>query len=113
MPSPEQKRKTKTRVERMSVPFCTVREDDTRGAKHGRTWWQYDHWKARDATKGTQKEKISFQDNLHMKDWMKLSVPWDLASRRHVGLQRNETGSGPDLTFGWRFFIISSFRFLQ
>ena len=55
MPSLEQKRKIKTRFEIMSVPFHTVREDDTRGAKHGQSWWQYDHWKAKDATKGARK----------------------------------------------------------
>ena len=51
MPSPEQKRLIKTQLELMSVPFYTVREDDSRGAKHRLSQWQYDHWKARDATK--------------------------------------------------------------
>ena len=41
----------------MSVLFLTVREDDTRGAKHGQSRWQYDHWKAKDATKGARKRK--------------------------------------------------------
>ena len=35
MPSPEQERKIKTQFEIMSVPFFTMREDDSRGAKHG------------------------------------------------------------------------------
>ena len=67
MPSQELKRKIKTRFEIMSVPFYTVREDDTRRAKHGQNPWQYDHWKARDATKGAQKRK--YRSILHR--WQK------------------------------------------
>ena len=52
MPSPAQTRKIITRFEIMSVPCCTVKEDDCLGAKHGRERWQYDHWKAKDATRG-------------------------------------------------------------
>ena len=40
----------------MSVPFLTVREDDSRGAKHGQTQCQYDHCKASDAKKGAWKK---------------------------------------------------------
>ena len=40
----------------MSVPFLTVREDNSRGAKNGLSQWQYDHWKARDETKGAMKK---------------------------------------------------------
>ena len=67
MPSPEQKRKIKTRFEIMSVPFYTVREDDTRRAKHGQNPWQYDHWKARGATEGAQQRK--YRSILHR--WQK------------------------------------------
>ena len=60
MPSPEQTRKIKTRFEIASVPFSTVREDDSRRAKHGRERLQYDHWKAKDATRRRIQEKLPF-----------------------------------------------------
>ena len=60
MPSPEQTRKIKTRFEILSVPFYTVKEDDSRGAKHGRERWQYDHWKAKAATRRRIQEKLPF-----------------------------------------------------
>ena len=50
-----ERRKIRSQFEVMSVPFYPVREGDTRGAKHGQTQWQYDHWKARDATMGAKK----------------------------------------------------------
>ena len=66
MPSPEQTRKIKTRFEKMSVPFYIVKEDDSRGAKHARERWQYDHWKAKDATKAVLKRNYcSFWHRLH------------------------------------------------
>ena len=46
VPSPEQKR--------------TNFKDDSRGAKHGLSQWQYDHWKAGDATKGARKKGKDF-----------------------------------------------------
>ena len=30
--------------------------EDPRGAKHGLSQWQYEHWKAKDATKGPRKK---------------------------------------------------------
>ena len=48
-PLPEQRRKIKTQFEIMSVPCYIVRMDHSRGARHGQTQWQYDHWKAKDA----------------------------------------------------------------
>ena len=35
-------------------------KDDSRGAKHGLSQWQYDHWKAGDARKGARKKGKDF-----------------------------------------------------
>ena len=35
----------------MSVPFYTLREDDSRGANHGIERWFCDHWKTEDGTR--------------------------------------------------------------
>ena len=67
MPSPKQQRKIKTQFEIMSVPFFKVREDDSRGAKHGLTQWQYDHWKAKDAKKKCEEERERFYCGRKMK----------------------------------------------
>ena len=43
-------RKIKNRFEIMSNPLYSIKEDDSRGPRHGPQQWQYDHWKAKDAT---------------------------------------------------------------
>ena len=48
---------------KMSVPFYTVREDDSLGAKHGRKRWQYAHWKAKYVTKVVLKR--NYRSMLH------------------------------------------------
>ena len=55
MPSPEQTTKNKNRFEIMSNPFCSFEEDDSRGPRHGQQQWQYDHWKAKDVTRGLRR----------------------------------------------------------
>ena len=54
MPLPDQIKKIKNRFEIMSNPFYFMKEEDSRGSRHGPQQWQYDHWKAKDAKKGTQ-----------------------------------------------------------
>ena len=56
MPSPERKRIITTQFVMMSVPFFSEGDDGSRGAKYGQSWWQYDHWKARDASKGARQQ---------------------------------------------------------
>ena len=55
MPSPKQKRKIKTEIEIMSDSYYTVREGSSRGAGHGETQLQHDHWKAKDARVASKK----------------------------------------------------------
>ena len=38
------------------VQMARTERIPSRGAKHGQSQWQYDHWKARDATKGARKK---------------------------------------------------------
>ena len=61
--SPEKTRNIKSRFEIMSVPFCTMQEDDSRWAKHGRERWQYDHWKAKKRDKRRIQEIDGVQTN--------------------------------------------------
>ena len=44
------------------MPCALARTEriQSRGAKHGERKWQYDHWKARDATKGARKKGKHF-----------------------------------------------------
>ena len=56
MPSPEQKRKIRTQFDIMSVPYYIVRVDDSRGARHGESQWQCDHWQAKDAKRRARKK---------------------------------------------------------
>ena len=58
-PRPNRKERFKTQFEMISVPFSSVREDDSRGAKHWQTQWQYDFWKARDAKRSAKTGKDS------------------------------------------------------
>ena len=48
MPSSEQRRKNKSQFEILAVQCYTVKTDNLRGASHGQSQWQYDHWKAKD-----------------------------------------------------------------
>ena len=57
MPSPEQRRKIRSHSELMSMPYDVVKTDCSRGAKHGETQWQYDHWKAKDAQRHVTRKK--------------------------------------------------------
>ena len=49
--------KIKTQFEIMSVPYLVVKMDYSRGARHGLTQWQDDHWKAEDAKPHAEKKK--------------------------------------------------------
>ena len=56
MPSLEQQRKIKSQFEIFSIPSYVVKTDDSRGARHGQSQWQYDHWKAKDAKRHAAKK---------------------------------------------------------
>ena len=45
----------KNRFEVKSNPFFPMKENDSRGPRHGPQQWQYDHWKAKHATRGLKR----------------------------------------------------------
>ena len=97
VPSPEQKTKIKTQFEIMSVPFHTVREDDSRGAKHGVSQWQYYQWKARNATKGAKKRGKGFivqrwkEDETYRRSLRNDKSPYtEMSPRRLRGMRDSE-----------------------
>ena len=53
-PSLEQKRKIQSQFEILSLPSHIVKADNSRGALHGQSQWQYDHWKAKDTKRNAQ-----------------------------------------------------------
>ena len=60
MPSTVQRRKCKTQFEIMSVPYCIVRVDHIRSARHGESQRQYDLWKSTGAKRSARKTGEKF-----------------------------------------------------
>ena len=60
MLSTEQNRKNKSQFEILSIPFYIVKKDYSRGAKHGLSQEQYDHFRAKDSTRNAQKKKYVY-----------------------------------------------------
>ena len=54
MPSPEQTGKIKNRIGIISNPLHFLKEGQS-GERHGTKQWQYDYWKAKDATTNVHK----------------------------------------------------------
>ena len=54
LPSLEQTEEIKNQSDIMSNPLFITKEGHT-GERHGPTQWQYDHWKATDATTAVKK----------------------------------------------------------
>ena len=44
-------------LEILSIPYYILKTDFSRGAKHGSTQWQYDHWKAKDTKRNALKKE--------------------------------------------------------
>ena len=54
MPMPEHKRKIRSKFEILSTPYYIVKRTYSRGARHGQSQWQYDHWKAKETRRNAQ-----------------------------------------------------------
>ena len=66
IPSTKQKRKIKNQFEVLSIPCYNAEKDYSRGAKHGASQDQHDHFKARDSTRNALKKKyVSITDRWH------------------------------------------------
>ena len=81
MPSPEQTDKIKNRIDITSNPLYTMKEGHT-GERHGPKQWQYEHWKAKDATEGAKKRRYKPIEHRWLTDIAfresKLSHGWTL-----------------------------------
>ena len=73
----------------MSVPFYTVREDDTRGTKDGQSRWQYDHLEGKRRNKRAAEEKYrsilhrwqeeeAYRDSKSARGWTEEYCTWTI-----------------------------------
>ena len=90
-PSKEQKRKTKEQFEVLSIPHDIVKKNYSRGAKHGPSQEQYDHFKANESTRHAKKKNNSsiterFQkDELYRNSQLAIGFrSWRLVSRTRL-----------------------------
>ena len=59
MPSKKQKRKTKEELDALPIPNYIVKKNHTRGAKHGKSQEQHDHFIANESTRHAKKRIFS------------------------------------------------------
>ena len=87
-PSKEQKRKMKDQFEILSIPQYIVKKNCSRGAKHGRTQEQYDHFKANESTRHAKKKYLlSITDRIQRDEFYRhsqLAIGWTEEHCQHL-----------------------------